>query len=65
MKTYKLKGLDIYCVNVFSIEEAALICRINNIGVTENDLVEVAYKVDRDIIAEIIRSESELLQILE
>ena len=65
MKTYKLKGLDIYVANTFSKEDAVVVCLINKIGITVNDLVETDYKVDRDIVAELIRSESELLNILD
>ena len=64
MKTYKLKGLDIYVANTFSKEDAVVVCLINKIGITVNDLVETDYKVDRYIVAELIRSESELLNIL-
>jgi len=65
MKTYKLKGLDIYIANVFSKEDAVIVCLINKIGITVNDLVETDYKVDRNIVAELIRSESELLNMLD
>ena len=65
MKTYKLKGLDIYVANTFSKEDAVVVFLINKIGITVNDLVETDYKVDRDIVSELIRSESELLNILD
>lgn len=48
MKTYKLNGMDIYIVNVFSKKEAVAIALINKIGLTEENLTAIDYEVDRD-----------------
>lgn len=38
MKHFKLKGLDKYVINVYSIEVAVVLCLRSRIGITEKDL---------------------------
>ena len=65
MKTYKLKGVDIYIVNVFSIGEAVIIALKNKIGVTEENLELCSFEVDREAgYREVFRSYEELKEFL-
>ena len=65
MKTYKLKGIDIYIVNVFSIEEAVKICWLNKIGVISENLELCDFKVDREAgYGNVYRSYKELKEFL-
>lgn len=51
LKTYKLKGLDKYVVNVESKTVAVIKCIVTKIGVTENDLEETELEVPINYIA--------------
>ena len=65
MQTYKLKGIDIYIVNVFSIEEAVFIAWKNKIGVVEENLELCSFEVDREAgYGEVFRSYEELKKFL-
>ena len=50
LKTYKLKDLDMYIVNVESKDIAMIQCLLNKIAVTENDLEETEFQVPSNYI---------------
>lgn len=64
MKTYKLKGLDMYVTNCASKKDAVFFCLMKRIGITVDNLVETDLKVDREQIGEIL-TEAELAPYLE
>lgn len=65
MKTYKLNGLDIYIVNVFSIEDAVAIAWLYKIGVTKDNLTLTDYKIESDMgVAFVCRSYEELKEFM-
>ncbi len=64
MKVFKLKGLDFY-VAAFSVEDAILLCLLNKIGITENDITEVSIDVDREAIGQVFRNYEELSPYIE
>lgn len=64
MKSFKLKGLDIYIINVESIEVAAIKCIVNHIGVTRNDIEEIPFNITTDVISKLIRTKDEFIELL-
>lgn len=64
MKSFKLKGLDIYIINVESIEVAAIKCVVNHIGVTEQDIEEIPFNITTDVISKLIRTKAEFIELL-
>ena len=50
LKTYKVKGLDMYITNVESKDIAIVLCLLNKIVVTENDLEETEFQVPENYI---------------
>lgn len=65
MKTFKLKNIDYYVANVFSIEDAVFIALMNRVGITTNDLEETSIVVERDVVATFFRSKEELAPYVE
>ena len=64
MKSFKLKGLDIYIINVESIEVAAIKCIVNQIGVKSNDIEEIPFNITTDVISKLIRTKDEFIELL-
>ena len=64
MKSFKLKGLDIYIINVESIQVAAIKCIVNQIGVTSNDIEEIPFNITTDVISKLIRTKDEFIELL-
>lgn len=59
MKTYKLKGLEYYCV-AFDKIDAVFVFLANKIGVTENNVEETSFEPNGDAVGRVFRSIEEL-----
>jgi hypothetical protein len=60
MKTYQLNGLNYFTV-AFSKKDAVAIFWLNNIGVTEENIIETDIPPNRDAVGKVFKNKQELL----